>query len=391
MGYQTFHLLMEVIGILMFAYHFFYYSNKLDKSKVAFPLYIYIAMFPYKISIIFPIYDLLIKMILIYGILTIILAKQRIKINKFEIFFLYTVIITSVINIKILNIELFSISLFNLVYVLLFSFYALNTIKSSEHMKQILNVFIINSVVLAISGIIEHYLVGKVRPEVTLGNPNYYGLYLYISLICFFYLYKKITWKIVLYILVVGYVCVLTGSNTLYLIFVTQIVFWFFSYFNSKKIMVIFGISFVFTIVFYMYTTISLMNVSSGPLQYFVKEDDLTRIYIWNYAWDTFVNNIIQGVGYGNLRVPYGVMEYVTHNDYLRLLGEVGVFGFGILLIYFSSQYIKLIQYDRRTMFFMGSFLIAVLVFSLTHNNLNSILFWFFVSLPFYTNRIMAK
>lgn len=385
MSTGAFNLILQITGIVMITYHYFHYNN-LGKGKITFPLYFYVAIFPY--ITISPFYDAIAKIVLLYGVLTLFMAKQKLKINKFEILFLSIVIITSLINIYNINIDLFLTNFINLLFMLLFSFYAFNTIKSSEQMKQVLSLFIVNSFVLGIIGIIEFFLVGNTRPEVAFGNPNYYGLYLYISIICLFLLNNKKSKITILYAVIIGFACFLTGSHTLYLFLIVQVVFWVISFFNTRIVYKLFIWTFALIVMFYMYSTIFLSNISTGLLSYFVKEDDVTRIYIWRYAWEMFTNNVIEGVGYGNLRIPYGPINFVTHNDYLRVLGETGIIGFGILITYFILLFFKLIKFDRKTVFYLGTFQFAMLIFSLTHNNLNSILFWFFISLPLYSNSL---
>jgi len=380
---------IAILGLLMFIYHCLYY-NKLDREKVVFPLYIYIAMFPYNLKNIFPYYDIFIKAILVTGIIMLFLSKRKVRFNRYEFAFLIIVTVTSIINIGSVDYNLFLKNYINLLYVIIFSFYAFNAIKTSKQMKQILNIFIVNSYVLAFCALIEYYIVVVSRPKVSLGNPNYYAIYVLVALLCAYYIYEKVTVKLILYTALVGYSMVLSGSNTIYLIIFILFVFWGISFLKVKIIYKIFGSFSICLAVFIMYTTIRYADVSNILVKYFIK-NDLSRIYIWRGVWATFKNNMLIGIGYGNLLMPHGSMEYVTHNDYLRLLGEVGIFGFGVIIAYLISQYNRIIKYDHKTALHLGLFYITMVAFAMTHNNMNSILFWFFISLPMYKSCFNRK
>ncbi|MBG9452130.1 hypothetical protein ABE67_22910 [Cytobacillus firmus] len=382
MGYEQYRLMLSLIGVIMFFYHLFYY-RKLGPNKVSFPLYIYMAMFPYDFSRVLPYSEFFLQMLLILGIISLVFSNKKVRFNKFELTYLVVVILTSFINVYLNDYNLFNSYLLNLIYVLVFSFYSFNTITSTQQMEQTFRIFVINTYVLTLCAILEYYLVGINRPEVGLGNPNYFGLYIFIGLICALFINKRVS-SYILLIVLVAYSIILSGSNTIILIILIQFIFWMIVRANSKTLFRLFWIGFGSITTFYMYVTISFNYANSGLLQYFVKEDDLSRIYIWKGAWNTFSSNIFHGVGYGNLLIPFADREFVTHNDYLRILGEVGLIGFIVLAFYFIFIINRLNLFKQRTTLFLGFFFLAILVFSLTHNNMNSILFWWFISLPLY-------
>ncbi|MDD2375985.1 MAG: O-antigen ligase family protein [Clostridia bacterium] len=381
MDSQTYRLMLEIFSIIMLVFHSYSYK-KINGDKVNFPLYIYFAMFPFKFDTIFPYYDFFIKGILIYGIVTLMFTKEKIKINFYEIIFLSIVFITGIINLYKNNYNLVNTDTINLVFVLLFSFYAFNSIKNKKHFNQIIKTLIVNSIVIGLCAIIEHHLLGVARPKVLLGNPSYLALYVYQGIISLYFIYKKIKFSTVVYTIVMVYSLIISNSDTIFLMFLVQVIYLLFLNFKFKNSFKLFGIILFTIIVFYMFQVINTSNVN-GIMSDFIKGDD-SRIYIWKGALESFSENIFSGVGYGNLLISYGTYEYVTHNDFLRILGETGIFGSIIIGIYLIGQYGRIIKFEVRTAKFLGFYFITILLFVITHNNMNSILFWWFISLPLY-------
>jgi len=86
----------------------------------------------------------------------------------------------------------------------------------------------------------------------------------------------------------------------------------------------------------------------------FIYSDDTTlsgRTYLYNYAWNLFLNNKFFGIGWGyfkhlNSNIPglaQGTMLDV-HDVYLQLLCETGIVGFSIFIVLFVSMYYKCIK-----------------------------------------------
>jgi hypothetical protein len=83
---------------------------------------------------------------------------------------------------------------------------------------------------------------------------------------------------------------------------------------------------------------------------------------------------------------PYSQERRVTHNDFLRVLAELGWGAFGFFMI--SCVYIlrqAWIVSKKRDKYALP-IILGLLVFSFTHNNLNSLVFWFYFVLPLFLN-----
>jgi len=78
----------------------------------------------------------------------------------------------------------------------------------------------------------------------------------------------------------------------------------------------------------------------------------------------------------------------VTHNDYLRIITELGLIGFIVFISFITFQvksvFTILKKYDKKIGYALLSLLIFNLLFSFAHNNMNSLLFWYISMLPFH-------
>ncbi len=365
----------------------FYYIieyKKLGPAKISFPIYIYMAMFPYKMDSLFSFQDILLKCALLYGLITLFISKVRCKLNPYEITFFCVAMVSSILNARSDNRSNMSLNTVNLMFVLVFSFYAYNVILTSLHLRQIMKLFVINSWILSFCVVVERYATGNVRPEVTFGNPNYYALYAYISILFYLYIFPISRINTFMYITTVGYSIYLTQSNTISLIVLVSAFYWFALYFRRRFLTRIYGASLLIIGIYYVYSVASAETINSALIQSFAKGEGFSRMSIWSGAWKVILDNLVYGVGYGNLLVQYGNTLYVTHNDYLRILGECGIPGFAVILIYLSQQYNRIVNYSHNSSLSIGLMFVAMVVFSLTHNNMNSFIFWWVISLPLY-------
>jgi len=379
--------LLGILGLIMLVY-FILKHKQLKSRKVAFPMYIYIAMFPYNINYLIPHFDILLKVIVFIGIIQLVYYTKPFKVNRYELVFMLIILITTIVN-TYLNNNYFDFSaLLNLMWVLVFSFYALNAIKNSRHLNEVLRTFTVNAIILSICTIIEYFFIGITRPSVSLGNPNYLALYILISIITLLYSNKKnIIIKLSILLLYIASLIIIK-SSTIFLIMFIQILFWIITKFHSKNLNYFFGLAIGGIAIFYVITLVTYAEKEvKGIIDIFIKED-LSRIYIWRKAINIIKGNILWGIGYGNLLIKYSenAAKAVTHNDYIRIMGETGILGITTIIIYIIRQYTRIFNYKNKGILFLGATFITIIVFSLTHNNINSILFWFFLALPMNKN-----
>ena len=78
-----------------------------------------------------------------------------------------------------------------------------------------------------------------------------------------------------------------------------------------------------------------LTNDTSG-------EEDTSRVTLFQYGMNWFLDNPILGVGINNFRVlstktsEFAGMSFYAHNNYVELLVDIGIVG---IVIYYSAYY----------------------------------------------------
>lgn len=144
------------------------------------------------------------------------------------------------------------------------------------------------------------------------------------------------------------------------------------------------------------------LALSSSESQRDVEGSDAERYLAIEAGIQMTSDHLIAGVGWGryleefwvaNSRAPslfpatevvnvYSHRDMVSHNDFVRVFAELGVAGglYFILLLAWSSRSIFRLPSELRYMF--AAMLLGSLAFSLTHNNLNSSLFWIILMFP---------
>lgn len=380
---------------LMIVIHSIRYK-KIKEDKVSYPLYIYFALFPFVSEVKTPNMDIILKIVFILGFLGLLFSRQRkFKFNKYEIGYFVVVILPILLNYNRIEYAKASIAIVNLGFIFMVSFYAFNDINTGDKLKQILNLFVINSVFLSACIIFEYFFLGITRPEASMMNPNYLAFYLIISFMCGIYIRNVKKVYSVLYLCLCIFAIYLTGSHSIFLALLIVLFFRLVVYRSNKFMKRLFIILIILAAIFYIFIVIFIGDTNYGLLRYFVKSDDLIRIYIWKNAWETFKENLFFGVGWGCYSYvngfTYGDKEWVTHNDFLRIMVEVGAFGLLVMGMYLNKLIKNLVSYTNHKVFFLGSLFVILFSMSLAHNNMNSILFWWTLSLPLYKNCFEIK
>ena len=74
----------------------------------------------------------------------------------------------------------------------------------------------------------------------------------------------------------------------------------------------------------------------------------------------------------------------VTHNDYLRILAELGWVAFSSCLVFSLYSLVILWRHRAFGIEYLAPVYVGMLMFSLGHNNLNGAFFWFVFLLPYW-------
>lgn len=230
------------------------------------------------------------------------------------------------------------------------------------------------------------------RVELTFSNPNYLSFFLGFSIV--FILYNDNSHKYRELLLLLGLTSILfTGSRSILLIILPIVLFYYF----KKKIRYFIGIFICFLLVGVIYYDqfLEISRLSNISEDTSVIERREIRLVVQNI----FSDKPVLGVGYGNFinvftnYVPRSVLfldereQIVTHNDFFRVLSELGLVGLA-LFVFFILKNINIGFSLKKERLFLLSLIMIVLSYSLTHNNLNSFLFWVSIFMPYIYYKI---
>lgn len=245
---------------------------------------------------------------------------------------------------------------------------------------------------VAILGIIEFLVIKSPRIELTFANPNYYAFFLGLGFCAVFISSKQFLFKTKLFVILIA--IILSGSRAGLAFPILQFIWYLYI---EKKYLRIGVIMFLLSIAYFN------LNIDRGGN---TDGSDAERLLFSKIAIQMAKDNPYNGVGWG--RFPAEFSNYnnikpvsindvdidassqdrrVTHNDLLRILSELGVLAF--FMSVFFILYILFILLKRKG--FSEAFLLpswaGLILFSLTHNNMNSVFFWIYLFLPlFYKN-----
>ena len=383
-------IVKEFLPLVMMVYYVGVF--KLKKIKTNMLIFLYVGLFPY-ISSNFSfnsIYRYINQSMVI--ILTLLIVLQILTVKDFKIkynVFQVSLFILALLSFfKATDIDYYGQGLTNF-----FSNVVIFTVLSSnvkENIDDILMTYRINGILLGILGIVE-YIILKTRVETTFSNPNYLGLFLSISFITHYYNNKK-NLPVLLIISIAIY---FTGSRTtLIFILVPMLV----SIYTKIKL---YRTKFLFITLIISIFVMRINNIVLSFINYLHIQNDvssLQRVAVFETSFQIIKRNPILGIGFNNFIVEHkDYLQYVstesylqlsrlpmivTHNDFLKFATELGSLGLFVFISYFIRNIRNTLNVeDKNYREMCFSLLIVFLVFSLTHNNTNTMEFWLFTSL----------
>lgn len=251
------------------------------------------------------------------------------------------------------------------------------------------------SLLCSVFGVLEYYFVNSTRIEVTFSNPNYLSFFLGIGF-CVLASGKRssLYW---LRLSVVLFSIIATGSRA-GLIFPLLMLLWA-TYRSSgvQKTLVRGGVALA------VIAALLLSGVTRFSDSQATSGSDAERLLFLKIAVEMANDRPLTGVGWG--RFPAEFSEYsglaglvytphgheidvsdhdrrVTHNDLARILAELGYVALILFLLVSVRLFFDAVKISKDKYIFVLPVWMGVYVFSLTHNNLNNLLFWFFFLLP---------
>jgi O-antigen ligase len=254
------------------------------------------------------------------------------------------------------------------------------------------------AVLLAFLGLLEFSGGGIYRVEATFSNPNYYGLFLGVGSCIILS-----TWrgnKKGFAFLLVAIAIVLSGSRSAITFPIMQILW---SVYQSGRFVRAIPAVFILSLA-------ALVVLTYGSTRYTNVErldsSDAERVLFSKAALRMAIDNPITGVGWGRFISEYGnystVAERnysmrvfreaserrrrVTHNDFLRILAELGWVAFAFSLVCAAWGLIIIKKNNSFGFDYLLPTYFGMLLYSVGHNNMNNAFFWFFFLLPFFLN-----
>jgi len=276
--------------------------------------------------------------------------------------------------------------------------YLFSAIRTSEDLQKVLHFFSIISVLLASIGLFEFVFIEQTRIETTFANSNYLGLFLGIGACVVLATWHG--WKKNLASFVIISAIVLSGSRSALIFPVLQFIWIIYLGRKSRR----------FLPLVVVFISLAVFSVFSGVTRYSNEYEtagsDAERVIFAKIALRMAQDYPLTGIGWGRFISEFGRYSStaeriltakgvtdvsdqdrrVTHNDYLRILAELGVIAFVISII-FSIYGIKILIAESEFGFnYLLPIYFGLILFSIGHNNLNGGFFWFFFVLPFYLN-----
>jgi hypothetical protein len=239
------------------------------------------------------------------------------------------------------------------------------------------------------------------RIELVSSNPNYFAFSLGISFIISLFINSKFKLLVNLIILLGIFT---TASRSILLICVLIFLITQLEYYKSKIVFIIPIFLIVLPVLFF----ISNVNIVNEVIfdRFSNMEENaglLMRFEIMDISKKIFVEHPINGIGYGQfmyLFLNYSTAKtdlllnmdtIVTHNDYLRILTELGIIGAITFFIIVFSSLKNALTLDSTHKKLTLSLIAMALFNSGSHNNLNTFVFWLILFLPIAINNFTKK
>lgn len=312
--------------------------------------------------------------------------------------FVLVQIITAIISVSpILSMQNLVVSLVSLALY----FVIVNTIKTKEELDRAIKIFIITAFFMSCYGISQYFTLGttskawvdvnlnpdlKTRVVGTFGNPNVFAEYLEHILptaIALVFAYRKWMNKaIVTFFAAVMFLClILTSSRGAWLGFVAaMLLFVILKLFKYIPIFIAGGI-----LIIPLAPRVILQRINTiGNVQ---DTSNAYRLYIWEGTINMIKDFWITGVGYGywafrNTFYEYsikGSKAWHSHNMYLEIMAEMGIFGvltFGWVIISLFFHGIKFILKTKdRYLSYVSAGLLAGFLSIMVHGVAEHILY----------------
>jgi O-antigen ligase len=285
-------------------------------------------------------------------------------------------------------------ALVNLTVIFGVLFYAVHVFRDEKTMQRTFRFVAICACLTALLGIAEFIGGGEGRAEATFSNPNYYGYFLGIGFCLGYNVLRGPQRLTVLGIIMLG--ILVSGSRAALLMPVIQVC-WSVVARGHARVAIAAGVAGIVIL-----AMASLLGVQSRSAQA-QQASDAERILFALIGFRMATDHPWTGVGWG--RFPTEFEHYssdveaiilddnsevsassekrrVSHNDLIRIMAELGFPALGLSLLFLIRSGLRLWKHRRGQYDYLFPVWAGTLLFSLTHNNLNTAVSWLFLCLP---------
>jgi hypothetical protein len=289
----------------------------------------------------------------------------------------------------------------NLIVVMGVTNYLYIAISSYERLQLVINFIGQLAFASACIGLLEFLIFGSLRIEGTFSNSNYFAFFLGIGYCAYFDASFRPRKALALTTIVLA--IFLSGSRAA--LFFPLFHFLWYVYRRKEKN----SSGFYFIVGFVFVAIVASLGLSRFADREASEGSDAERLIFAVVAYRMVSDHPLVGVGWGRyisefsnysseaeqILTSSGEVDVsnqerrVTHNDYLRVLAELGWVAFVFSITFIGVGFRKILGKRFYSPLYMFPIWFGSLIFSLTHNNLNSALFWFILLMPYFYLRSM--
>lgn len=380
-----FHNCMALIAIVFFVFSY----RRVKGFAIGFALYIYMALFPYRL--ILGDIDFLnpfLKILLAADFFLLLSCKgHRVRLTLYPLYVIIGIIACGIIasvNSRLFNSRDFTQGLVNICFVFFVIILLFNRINDAEGIRAIFSCMCCNGIFLSLCATIDRFVFLVPRVELSMLNPNYYAFYMALVLCVAIYLKKKLIVPILLF----GIYLSKSGAVLIGLV-LSLIVVSLSKIISKRKLTYITMTTIPMIQIAGLFLVVAGSYLDIGVVMKLIAWKDSERIGIWIDGMRDFISRPLFGYGYNCWRSLSTDNIYMSHNDLLRILVDCGIVGIIIAAIGWI-KITKKISKSQNAVFYL-SLISLIAMFSSLHNNLNSYMCWFFLMLVIFDKHIVNK
>ena len=390
-------ILKQILPILLFAYLFFFEYKK--NGDIFLVLILFCGYISFSSNYAFPIYRILYQLIQV-AIFIVYLAKYKFdflktKTGKWLAIYLLFIFISSLGN---RYNEEYWISVLNFITIFFVIAFVTKNINDLQKLYKLLSFLKRLVFIVAIFTIIA-FVFERVRIELTTNNTNYLAYFLGIGFSIALFLPESKKNRIIAPVIGLAILC--TSSRIVVISSLIIILIYILS--RKRKLIVNLLLIAVGLVAMVGFVDISKYFDQSRYADIDKDASTVERIEIIQTSKKIIAENPVNGIGYSQFQYEFlhyvsknteylaNAEEIVTHNDFIRVIDELGLPALVFFLYMIITQFVILWKLPVVLRLLLMGVFISNISYSTSHNNLNSFLFWFLLTLPGMVSYLISK